>query len=138
MPTLIEDLSAEEKTIFVTSLLYIMDLSKNKRMDYLLSRIKEFGFTEENVKKIKHAKSPAEICSLIKQIKDIKVKRYILREMILVAVSNHELSDEEISTIYNIGTKIGIKEEKVSDFFMWAAKGIEWEIEGLQLIEGDL
>ena len=138
MPTLIEDLSAEEKTIFVTSLLYVMDLSKNKRMDYLLSRIKEFGFTEENLKKVKHAKSPAEIYSLIKGIKDIKVRRYILREMILVAVSHHELSDEEISTIYNIGTKIGIKEEKVSDFFMWAAKGIEWEIEGLQLIEGDL
>ena len=54
MPTLIEDLSAEEKTIFVTSLLYVMDLSKNKRMDYLLSRIKEFGFTEENLKKVKH------------------------------------------------------------------------------------
>ena len=37
-----------------------------------------------------------------------------------------------------IGANIGIKEEKVGDFFIWAAKGLEWEIEGLQLIEGDL
>ena len=66
------------------------------------------------------------------------MRRYIVREMILVAISNHELSDDEIATLYAIGTNIGIKEEKVGDFFIWAAKGLEWEIEGLQLIEGDL
>ena len=133
-----KELTAEEKTIFVTSLLYIMDLSKNQRKDYLNSRLKELGFDTDVLKKIKHVKTPAELYGLIKQIEDIKVRRYILREMILVAISNHELSDEEISTIYTIGTNIGIKEEKVGDFFIWAAKGLEWEIEGLQLIEGDL
>lgn len=133
-----KELTAEEKTIFVTSLLYIMDLSKNQRMEYLNSRLKELGFDTDVLKKIKHVKTPAELYGLIKQIEDIKVRRYILREMILVAISNHELSDEEISTIYTIGTNIGIKEEKVGDFFIWAAKGLEWEIEGLQLIEGDL
>lgn len=133
-----KELTAEEKTIFVTSLLYIMDLSKNQRMEYLNSRLKELGFDTDMLKKIKHVKTPAELYGLIKQIEDIKVRRYILREMILVAISNHELSDEEISTIYTIGTNIGIKEEKVGDFFIWAAKGLEWEIEGLQLIEGDL
>ena len=133
-----KELTAEEKTIFVTSLLYIMDLSKNQRMEYLNSRLKELGFDTDVLKKIKHVKTPAELYGLIKQIEDIKVRRYILREMILVAISNHELSDEEISIIYTIGTNIGIKEEKVGDFFIWAAKGLEWEIEGLQLIEGDL
>ena len=138
MPISMKELTAEEKTIFVTSLLYIMDLSKNQRKDYLNSRLKELGFDESALKKIKHVKTPAELYGLIKQIEDIKVRRYILREMILVAISNHELSDEEISTIYTIGANIGIKEEKVGDFFIWAAKGLEWEIEGLQLIEGDL
>ena len=138
MPISMKELTAEEKTIFVTSLLYIMDLSKNQRMEYLNSRLKELGFDTDMLKKIKHVKTPAELYGLIKQIEDIKVRRYILREMILVAISNHELSDEEISTIYTIGTNIGIKEEKVGDFFIWAAKGLEWEIEGLQLIEGDL
>ena len=138
MPISMKELTAEEKTIFVTSLLYIMDLSKNQRKDYLNSRLKELGFDESVLKKIKHVKTPAELYGLIKQIEDIKVRRYILREMILVAISNHELSDEEISIIYTIGANIGIKEEKVGDFFIWAAKGLEWEIEGLQLIEGDL
>lgn len=138
MPISMKELTAEEKTIFVTSLLYIMDLSKNQRKDYLNSRLKELGFDESVLKKIKHVKTPTELYGLIKQIEDIKVRRYILREMILVAISNHELSDEEISTIYTIGANIGIKEEKVGDFFIWAAKGLEWEIEGLQLIEGDL
>ena len=138
VPISMEELTAEEKAIFVTSLLYVMDLSKNQRMEYVTSRLKELGISKEALKKIKHAKSPSEVCSLIKQIHDIKMRRYILREMILVAISNHELSDDEIATLYAIGTNIGIKEEKVGDFFIWAAKGLEWEIEGLQLIEGDL
>ena len=138
VPNIIENLTEEEKNIFITSLMYAMELSHNKRMDYLKSRIKEFGISESALKKIKPVTDPAELSKMIKQIKSIKQRRYILRELILVAVATHELSDEELAGSYNIGTRIGIKEEKVSDFFMWAAKGLEWEIEGLQLIEGDL
>ncbi len=131
-------MTAEQKEIFVAAMLFVMDLSQNPEMDYLNGRIKELGFSESAIKKIKKFKTHDEVAAAIKKIKDIKLRRYILREMILVAISNHELSDEEISAIYAIGTHIGIKQEKVSDFFLWAAKGLEWEIEGLQLIEGDL
>ena len=53
-------------------------------------------------------------------------------------LGDHELTDEEIQTIYQIGTCSGLKEEKISDFFLWAAKGIEWQIEGTQLVEDNL
>ena len=46
VPNIIENLTEEEKNIFITSLMYAMELSHNKRMDYLKSRIKEFGISE--------------------------------------------------------------------------------------------
>ena len=138
VPNIVGTMTSEQKEIFIAAMFFVMDLSQNQETDYLTNRIKELGMSESALKKIKKFKSPEEAAAAIKTIKDIKLRRYILREMILVAISNHELSDEEISTIYAIGTHIGIKQEKVSDFFLWAAKGLEWEIEGLQLIEGDL
>ncbi len=138
MPNIIGIMTKDQKEIFIAALIFVMDLSQNKETDYFNSRINELGFSESAIKKIKKFSSAEETAAAVKKIKDIKMRRYILREMILVAISNHELSDEEISSIYAIGTHIGIKQEKVSDFFLWAAKGLEWEIEGLQLIEGDL
>ena len=66
-----KELTAEEKTIFVTSLLYIMDLSKNQRMEYLNSRLKELGFDTDVLKKIKHVK------------KDIVV--YVTKSLVLLS-----------------------------------------------------
>ena len=58
-----------------------------------------------------------------------------IREMISFAIVDHEISDEEMCQIYKIGTAIGVKEGKINDFFLWAAAGIEWQIEGERLIE---
>ena len=129
VPNVLNELTEKERNVYITSLLYILDLndSSARNMDYVLSRINDLGLDESVLKKIKRAKG-----------KNIRTRRYILREMILVAISNHELSDGEVASIYNIGRHVGIKEEKINDFFLWAAKGLEWEIEGIQLIEGDL
>lgn len=138
MPSILSNLTEDEKNIYLSSLLYILNLNQNQNMDYILNCVNDLGRCESDLKKIKKVKKIENLIEMIKSIKDIKKKRYVLREMILVAISNHELSDEEMTSIYNIGTHIGIKEEKINDFFLWAAKGIEWEIEGIQLIEGDL
>ena len=88
-------------------------------------------------KKLKKTKTESVIKEL-QTIADIRIRRFILREMILLAIADHEISDKEIETIYTIGMKIGIKQEKINDFFIWAAKGIEWQIEGSQLVDEDL
>lgn len=138
MPNMLKNLNEEEKNIYLSCLLYIMNLNKNQNMEHVLNCVNDLGLDESCLKKVKKAKKDAEVCEFLKNIKDIRTRRYILREMILVAISNHELTDTEMTAIYNIGKHIGIKEEKINDFFLWAAKGLEWEIEGIQLIEGDL
>ncbi len=57
--------------------------------------------------------------------------------MIVMAVADHELTDTEMCAIYEIATGVGVKQEKINDFFLWAAKGIEWQIEGSHLVEDD-
>lgn len=140
VPNVLNELTEKERNVYITSLLYILDLNDSSahNMDYVLSRINDLGLDESVLKKIKRAKGEEEMYKLLAEVKNIRTRRYILREMILVAISNHELSDGEVASIYNIGRHVGIKEEKINDFFLWAAKGLEWEIEGIQLIEGDL
>ena len=62
----------------------------------------------------------------------------MLRDMILLAAADHDLSDQEIGEIYEIGTKIGLKAEKIDDFFLWAARGLEWQVDGSRLIDEDI
>lgn len=140
VPNILNDLSKKERNIYVACLLFILNLNKkqNKNNDYVLSRIKDLGLDESILDKVKKISSEEDVYKLINTISNVKARRYILREMILVAISNHELTDDEVATIYNIGLHVGIKTEKINDFFLWAAKGLEWEIEGIQLIEGDL
>lgn len=136
-----KDLTVEEKNVYINCLAYILNFDKAATMvrkEYLENQIKDIGLSLKDFDKIKKKQKPEDIIKELKSISDIRSKRYILREMILLAIADHELTDDEIKTIFQIGTKSGIKEEKVGDFFLWAAKGIEWEIEGTQLVEENL
>lgn len=136
-----KDLSTEEKNIYLNCLSYILSIGKSGSMakkEYMESQICEIGLDKGILKSLKKKQKPEDIIKDIKGICDIRVKRFLLREMILLAIADHELADEEIQNIYKIGTKSGIKEEKISDLFLWAARGIEWQIEGTQLVEEDL
>lgn len=136
-----KDLNTEEKTVYVNCLAYILNFDKAStlvRKEYLQNQIKDLGLSLKDFDNIKKKQKPEDIIKELKSISDIRTKRFILREMILLAVADHELTDNEIKTIFQIGTKSGLKEEKVGDFFLWAAKGIEWEIEGTQLVEENL
>lgn len=137
------NLDDEEKRTYLRCLIYVMHLrqtaeSKQSRKEiFLENQLREIGLPLDELKNIK-AKKTDEIITELKKIHNVKAKRYILREMILLAIADHELNDREISTIYQIGVQAGIKEEKISDFFMWAAQGVEWQINGIKLVEEDL
>lgn len=137
-----ELLNDEQKLVFIQALAYTLSLGKNcgttVKNDYLKNQAQEAGISATALKKLKKDYKDADLIKDINTIPEIRVKRYILREMILLALADHEVTDDEIETIYKIGAKVGIKNEKVSDFFMWAAKGLEWQIEGTQLVEEDL
>lgn len=137
-------LNKEEKYIFLRSLTFILSLSKSHKSKdsrkklFLEAHMKELGIPLDELQHIKSPRNAESIVKDLKSITNLKVKKYIFRDMILLAIADHELTDNEISTIYQIGAHSGIKEEKISDFFLWAAKGIEWEIEGMNLLEEDV
>lgn len=141
MPVDTLNMSDNEKNVYLHSLVFIANLEglkdssdKIKKQTFMENHIKALGISIENLKNIK-VKGLDGIVTDVKSIVNIKVKKYILREMILLAISDHELGDDEISKIYQIGIAAGIKEERISQFFLWAAKGLEWEMEGNKLLE---
>lgn len=141
MSVLNKDLTEAEKHIYLDCLAYIINLNKNTdkvKKEYLAHQMCDVGLSVDELKSVKKAKKNADIIKNLKTVSDIRVKRFILREMILLAIADHEISDKEIASIYEIGIQAGIKHEKIDDFFIWAAKGIEWQIEGSQLVDEDL
>lgn len=135
------EITEEEKIIYLKALAYTLNIDKRdtiEREKYLELKAFEIGYNIKELKSIKKVKKAEEIIKELKSIGSLRMRRYILREMIMLAIADHELSDNEICTIYNIGTSSGIKEEKINDFFLWAAQGIEWQMEGRCLVEEDL
>lgn len=134
-------LSEEERLTYLQGLLYILGKEKKlnaEKTEYMQRQAEDAGITTEQLKGIKAPKKPKDLIKLLKAVNDIRIKRYIIREMIMLAVADHEISDEEMVDIYTIGAEIGIKEDKINDFFLWAAEGIEWQMKGVSLIKDDL
>ena len=135
-----KSLNDEEKNIYLKALSYILNCANKdtKEGDFLIKQAKEINFPTNNLKGIKKISRPETISNELLKIKDVRLRRYFMREMIMLAVSDHELADNEMCNIYKIATSVGIKEEKINDFFLWAAQGVEWQIEGTRLVEDDL
>lgn len=136
------NLGEDEKYTYIKSLVYILNLNKkgsskkeSRKKIFLECHMRELGIPYSEIENIKTDNKAETIIRELKKITCIKTKKYILREMVLLAIADHELTDDEISAIYQIGAHAGIKEEAISDFFLWAAKGVEWQVEGLRLIE---
>lgn len=141
MPDMCKLLDETEKKLYIQALAYVLgmdDKDQKTKKEYLLAQMNDAGIPESAFKQIKcDCKEDALIKSL-SSIKDIRTKRFILREMILLAIADHEVSDDEVESLHKIGRNIGIKEEKINDFFIWAANGVEWQLEGMKLVEEDL
>lgn len=135
-----KEFNEQQQNIFLEALGYILNIDKKPnptKIDYLKLQAFEMGYDMRKLK-TKSSLKAADVISRLNSIKDIRIRRYILREMIMLAIADHELSDTEVDSIYNIGTKVGISVDKIDDFFLWAAKGIEWQIESVKLVEEDL
>lgn len=137
-------LNDEEKYVYLRCMTFIMNMKgediNEKTTKRLLVEIqmRNIDIPEKALDAIKKTNKVQDIVKELKKIDNTRVKTYIIREMIFMAIVDHELNDEEISVIYKIGVDSGIKEEKISDLFMWAAKAIEWQVEGWKLINSDM
>ncbi len=128
----------EEKQLYLMSLIYILNLDSDDnpiKKEFMKNKAKELGFAISKLKKITSAK---ELISLLGTIHSVRTKRYFLRDMILLSAADHDLSDNAIGQIYEIGTQIGLKAEKIDDIFLWAARGLEWQLDGSRLVDEDI
>lgn len=136
-----QNLSNEEQEILIKALSYVLNKDKDfkpAKNEYLIHQAKEIGFSIKKLSAIKPIAKPETISNELLKIHNVRLRRYFMREMIMLAISDHELTDTEMCNIYKIGTAIGIKQDKINDFFLWAAQGIEWQVEGVRLVEDDL
>ena len=128
----------EEKQLYLMSLIYILNLDSDDnpiKKEFMKNKAKELGFAISKLKKITSAK---ELISLLGTIHSVRTKRYFLRDMILLSAADHDLSDNAIGQIYEIGTQIGLKAEKIDDIFICAARGLEWQLDGSRLVDEDI
>ena len=136
-----DNFHAKEKDACVKALLFILNIKGNNKQakrDYIKLQMQAMGIAEDKYNiDTYHCRWESLIKSL-KEVDSLRIQRFIIREMIMLAIAGQDISDDEIRNIYQIAEAIGISGEKVGDFFIWAAKGIEWRIEGIQLIEEDL
>lgn len=138
MNELSNTLSETEKQLYLASLAYILNLDSVDnplKKEFMKSKAKEFGCAISKLKKIRTAQ---ELISLLAPIPSVRIKRFFLRDMILLSAADHDLSDNAIGQIYEIGTQIGLKAEKIDDLFLWAARGLEWQLDGTRLIDEDI
>ena len=133
-----KELSDEEKTTYIRALICVLGGKNNlsdEHKSYLKHQAEEIGMSAAEFRKVPAPKNTDELAKEIKKIASVCLRRFILREMIMLAIADHEITDEEMKTIYAVGINAGIKEDKINDFFIWAAKGLEWQLEGECLIE---
>ena len=135
-----ENFNAKEKSVYLKALVYVLSLSGNNKIknEYFLLQLKKVGISEDKIEKGKPVCKIEALVDNIRSLENLRIQRFIIREMIMLAVADQEVTDDEIRTIYQVAESAGISSEKVGDFFIWAAKGIEWQLEGVQLIEEDL
>lgn len=131
----------KEKTACLKALAYVLHLNnrnKQAKREYLGVQMKAMGIPEE---KFDETEPPCSFNTLVKTLQNLddqRVQRFIIRQMVTLAVADHDIGEDEIRAIYQLAETTGVSSEKVGDFFIWAAKGIEWKLEGIQLVEEDL
>ena len=122
------------------ALAFMLALDKkgtSEKLDFLKLQAFRCGIDGRKVKTKSSAKAP-DIVLALNQIDNIAIRRYILLNMIMLTIAGHELLDTEVDVIYGIGTKAGISIDKIDDFFLWAARGVEWQVDGMKIVEEDL
>ncbi len=133
-----KQLSDNEKITYMRALLRVLNTEKKltePNKIYLHRQAEEINLSFADLRRIKSPATDEELLKDLKKISNSRLRHYIVREMIMLSMADHEISDDEMKGIYSLGMGVGIKEDKINDFFIWAAQGIEWQIAGERLIE---
>ena len=107
------------KRLYIQALAYVLgadDKDPKSKENYLLAQIADLGLPESALKQALAKGTEEQLIKNLPQIDCTRTKRYILREMILLALADHEITDKEVESLHNIGRSMGISDEKTNDF----------------------
>ena len=114
--------SEVEKQLYLAALQYVLNLDSEDnatKKEFMKNKARELGCPLSKIKKVR---SSAELIKILLPIPSVRTKRCLVRDMILLSAADHDLSDEA----------------KIDDFFLWAARGLEWQVDGSRLIDEDI
>ncbi|MGD9639209.1 MAG: hypothetical protein AB7U85_09155 [Alphaproteobacteria bacterium] len=135
----INELSENQIRDFLIALSFIMNAdgeASEAEKEYIKVAASAYGLVDPDFELIMKERSLGEVERQINWIREKpEAARYMIREMISLAISDGELVDDEINTIFYIGKRLGISEDRMNDMTNWAVEGYEWQIEGFRLVE---
>ena len=137
----VDGLSSEQIQDFLIALSFVMhsdgDASKEEE-EYIKVASTAYGLDSPNLADIMKKRSLAEVENIVAWAKNKpETARYMIREMISLAISDGDILEAEIDAIFHIGKVVGVSEERVNDIITWAVEGYEWQMEGFRLVEED-
>lgn len=136
-----EELSHQQIQDFLTALSFVMHAdgeSSEEEKEYIKVAALAYGLDEPDFDLIMRKRSLEEVIKKIAWLKEKPTTaRYMIREMISLALADGEFLEEELAGISHVSKAVGISEKRLNDMIDWAVEGYEWQIEGFRLIEED-
>lgn len=137
---LIMNLDEEQKIIFMSVLARLAfkdgDFSdKEKSFIRELSELQ--GITKDNIKNMLETKDDDALIAETAKIKNRKVALELIKEMCVLAYSDGEISDKEITFIGKVGEAMEISLEKIEQISRWVIDRIIWQEEAKIIFEMD-
>lgn len=132
------ELSQENTISFLKALSYIMKIEgdDDNKKAYIELNANGYGINANETGVFNNVDED-EIVKGLNEIANVQAKRFALREIISFAYSDGALSDGETAAINKIAKRIGIKTNRVYSMISWAARGVEWNDDGIRLIVED-
>ncbi len=133
----ISDLNNEQKEAFIKALVFVMcaDGAKEEEKAFIKLAMDVYSVNTISLEDVVAPVSAAEVKRIAVKIEDERARRYLVREMIALGFSDGDFSENEMEIVFDIGEALGVSEERINDMIDWAVAGLEWQLEGIDLIE---
>ncbi len=137
----INTLDLEERISFLSILAALGQVDgavKKEEARYLSVAARAYDIPEEKLEEVLDNGKTRDIREMSEALSDPVEKRYLIREMFCLAVADGHVDDEEQDMIFDLGSHLGISEERMEDMLFWAQESWELQNEGARLVEEDV
>jgi len=134
------DLTNEDKKNFLRAIASIIradgDVDEAEKA-YLATTASAYGLPEKSVTEVLNPPPLEQIIDALKKVKSARARRYLVRELVSVALTDGSIDDDEMDIVYSIGEALGVAENRMDEMLEWALEGYQWQLDGLRLVKQD-